>query len=229
MPASRLQNLSQATDWQAFDDFERTDLGSPVIGNSPWIVAPAGALGAPSCVVPIISGGALVVPDETDNSLATYIAQNLPGDATEMGAIVSFHGSGNHGYGSVALIISEDPADGESNYHIIRSKCIHMVFTSSYFTLGFFDGTTSGSEFTTLPAVFYPSACALDGTKYAFSYRIDTTTGVMRVALPGGTVKLIQDDRIKTYNGPTVTFEHFKLTPPSGDAPSPRFYSVWAR
>jgi len=227
---TRTQIISRQPDWKLFDDFERADgaIGAPVTGNSPWIVAPSPALGAANCVVPVISGGALVVPDEGVNSLASYVSQNLDSTVTGMGGVVSFHGAGNHGYGSAALIISQADADGLGNYHIIRSKCVHMVFTSAYFTLGFFDGTIGG-PLSTLPAVYYPAACALDGTRYALRYGIDTADGVIRVMMPGGSVKLLQDDRLKTYVGATVTVEHFKMTPPAGNAPNVRFHSVWAR
>lgn len=227
---TRPQILSRRDDLLVFDDFERDNgaLGTPVTGNSPWIVAPNAALGAANCVVPVISGGQAVVPDESVNSLATYFSQNLDSQVTEIGCIAGWVGAGNHGYGAIGQIISQNPADGVSNYHIIRSKCIHMVFTSAYFTLGFFDGTIGG-PLSTLPAVYYPAACALDGTKHPFRYRIDPATGVIRVMMPGGSVKLLQDDRIKTYGGQTVTWEHFATPPPSGGAPDPRFSSVWAR
>lgn len=208
-----------------FDSFDRADgvLGTPEQGSGAWINCPAGVSGIQ---LGTVKSGAMALTDETLNGQRNYASQNFTEDVVEMGALVTWNGSGNEDYTLAVLIISHDPADGVDIGHIVAGQCIHAVFSAKGLNVGFFE---ANGAFSALDQVVYPTTCALDGTTYPIGIRLDAERSVLHALLPGNHCVSLYDARFGTHGGATATWELDKLTPPSGNAPTPRMPAVWAR
>lgn len=213
--------LSRRSEWQGFDNFP-TDgpLGSAQVGGA-WTVSQA----VPSDpIIPVVNGGVLRYTDESRVAQATYPSLYVGQTVRNMGCIASFHGTENADYGSLGLLVSANPTDGDIGY-ITDGPCLHVIWTPSKVDIGFFASGALQVPF----APNYPGgACAIDGTKYRFEMWMDAARNEITIAFPTGGSHTFKDSRISSYVGRTVTWEHFAYAPPSGTTPKVRFDRVWA-
>ncbi|WP_018331126.1 hypothetical protein [Actinomycetospora chiangmaiensis] len=177
----------------------------PLVGDegTPFDVVLAGAPQRPS-----VQGGALVgnLPRRPG---AIYVGQQLGSPLHRLGARFGF-GAGDSG-GSVALVAFTREKPLRAN--------LHLSFTSDRWILG----VISDGSVDEVARDFYTNSVPQDGTPVQGEARLDGTTAY--VAVPDGTVRLVDDQRFTAVAGSLATWEFFKLTSDSSDV---RMYATWA-